>query len=68
MRRQRLSRALRLRRPRSRFRAGRGQSMVEYAVVVAFALLALVGAVGFFLDGVGDFYKNVQYIVCSPFP
>ena len=46
----------------------RGQAMTEYLVIVAFALLALVGAMGLFLDGLGDFYRNVQHVVCSPFP
>lgn len=42
--------------------------MTEYIILVAMAMLAMVGLMGLFLDGVGDFYKNVQYVVCTPFP
>lgn len=49
-------------------RRRRGQGMTEYIILVAMAMLAMVGLMGLFLDGVGDFYKNVQYVVCTPFP
>ena len=42
--------------------------MIEYIVLVAMAMLALLGVVGLFLDGIGNFYQNVITIVCVPLP
>lgn len=57
---------------RARRRAGvrglRGQAATEFMVIVAMALIVMVALMGIFLDGVGDFYRNVQYVVCIPFP
>ena len=48
--------------------APRGQAMAEYVVIVALALLSLAWTMGLFLDGVGDYYRNIQHVVCGPFP
>lgn len=55
-------------RVRVRRRRMRGQAMTEMVIVVALALLLLVGVMGTFLSGVGDFYRNLQYVICIPFP
>lgn len=42
--------------------------MTEYVLLLAFAMLMLVGLMGLFMDGIGDFYRNLQHIICVPFP
>lgn len=46
----------------------RGQSLVEYALLVALVMLGLIGVVGAFMGAIGDFYLNVVKIVALPFP
>ena len=49
-------------------RARRGQALTEQIILVALAMLALLGVAGLFLDGIGDFYQNVVTFVCIPLP
>ncbi len=52
-----------------RSRSGQaGQAMTEYILIVSMCLLVLVGTVAIFIDYVGDFYKNLVYIVNLPLP
>ncbi len=46
----------------------RGQSMVEYALLVGLVMLGLIGATGAFMGAIGDFYLNVVKVVALPFP
>lgn len=51
------------------FRRGRsGQAMTEYILIVSMCLLVLVGTVAVFIGYIGDFYKNLVYIVNLPLP
>ena len=64
---------LSLPRPGRRYRAGRrrrehGQALTEQIILVAMAMLALLGVVGLFLDGIGNFYQNVMTMICVPLP
>ena len=45
-----------------------GQAMTEYILIVSLCLLVLIGTVAVFLDNVGDFYKNLVYVVNLPLP
>jgi len=54
--------------PTRRRRGGRGQALTEYIILVAMAMLALLGVVGLFLDGIGNFYQNVMAMICVPLP
>lgn len=59
--------------PQGIYRAGRrrrerGQALTEQIILVAMAMLALLGVVGLFLDGIGNFYQNVMTLVCLPLP
>ncbi len=45
-----------------------GQAIVEYALLIAMIMLGLIGAVGVFMGGLGDFYMNLVKIIVLPFP
>ena len=55
-------------RPRRQRRHERGQSMVEYALLVGLVMLGLIGATGAFMGAIGDFYLNIVKVVALPFP
>jgi len=49
-------------------RAAHGQAMTEYISLVSILLVALLGAMALFMDGIGVFYQNVLKVICLPFP
>jgi len=46
----------------------RGQTVVEYALVVSLCVLVLVGVTIEILDVTSDFYSNVVRLICLPLP
>ena len=46
----------------------RAQATVEYAVIVAVAMLLLLGVTTLVLDGLSAYYRELTWVVCLPIP
>lgn len=51
-----------------RLRGQSGQTMIEYALLLAMVMLGIMGVTGYFLSAIGSFYMNIAKVITLPFP